>query len=228
MEAHNGGIMSYYNKFGLVNAFNFENVSENCPIITLELLILFYGADNPRITDGKLFRNLQSYTFNCRTPISGLYDNMPLDEYVHERDAFCSPDQLIIYILVNYMIGNRAELKNIYKYLRNNFCTYNNITGEIDFKRLMQPLAVFASAYSVGKCWAKLPLGICIEYSVKSNESKGTTSGILKSWVVDQVFRLGWFSEDYPIRDVFVKYFGHESQQDHPIRILIRGEPVEL
>lgn len=210
----------YINKYFLLNAFKGENVSENTLLISLVYyhLRMKLAGNIPMV----LFNDIWKYTKWCDTGVPGLYNNLPKGvPIVNPGDRYTSPDQLIAYCLTLHMGGDILKLRAIWQWLKDHYLTYDNISRKTNFKRIMQPMAIFTAAYCAGCHWAEFPLACAIWYSVEQDQKHKTTSGIQKSWVIDQTLKLGLFEPGFRIKDYLKVYYGNDGQEDHPINLLL-------
>jgi hypothetical protein len=213
----------FLNKHGLLNAFPGEVVSENTLLISLVYYLLQQKVVyNSAPIHLDLHRDLVKYVELCKTSTDGLYNNLPEGtEYAHDRDRPTSPDQLLSYCLVLYLAGDTHQLQLIWRWLKRHWMTYDNIKAKTNFKRTMQPSAVFTSAYCAGGHWAAFPLICSIVYSVERGIRKESTSGIQKAWMVDSVLHLDMLKRNFQIKKYLKIYYGHGSQKDHPINLIM-------
>lgn len=212
---------NYFNRHGLINAKLIEDVSENCSLFTLEYILLKKNHDEDFLS---LLYYLLIYIKKCKTHITGLYNQLP--EIHYNKDDYMSPDQLIAFTGAFYLSGRNVELKQIWDYLKDHKYTYDNISGEVNFDRIMQPMAIsFVAVLNRKYQWYPMLL-VSILVSVLTK--KGKSSGKLKAYVCLNVLNLkiltkicGKILNGFKDWDaVFLEYFKEES---HPIRTFIKS-----
>ncbi len=164
--------MTFINKYGLLNSRKQDSASENTLLFTIQYLHLYQNK--------KLEANILEYIKKITNWTFDMYDNIP-DAPLGHKDEYTSPDQLIALCAVDLFTASK-----IWSHLINNLFTYDNRSGKINFKRLMQPQAVFFAA--VMSCvpirFLFVPLlSISCIYACFKGKRNNTSSGVLKSLV---------------------------------------------
>lgn len=196
---------SHINKYGLLNASVNDIVSENCVLFSVELLLL--GGEKLPIGE---------YVRKARFS-KGRYYQYPLEYDNDEQTTQFSPDQMISYVCWFYINGEIDRIKEIRWFLLTRLFTYDNVSGRINFKRLMQPKAILTVLYCSGWKWVKSLLIFTCNLSIKKGMREGTTSGILKAWTISTALNLKLTDCNYDA--AFLTYF---KEDGHPIRELIK------
>jgi hypothetical protein len=191
----------YKNKYGLINAsveHDDSIVHENSILYTMEYVLL---------TGTTSFdEDLIKYIFNSNAGWPGLYNQFPpTNIIVHEKDRYMSPDQLIAFLAVLQYKEMWWIIQNIWVWLKKSYFTYDNVSAEVNFDRIMQPAAIsFAGALNGSWFWEFVLNLICI-YSCATKRKE--TSGKLKSWLMMRTIKTMWCRK---ICDYFIKkYFGN-------------------
>lgn len=204
----------WINKYGLLNPKTEDVVSENCPLTSQQYNLL----------GGDLGVELDRYIENCYTGTVGLYNQMP--EFHGNKDDYMSPDQLIAFVSRLYVVGRIDEIWTIWNYLLWHLGSYDNLTGRINFERLMQ-LKAFVFVGLCCNSWLawllKFPLLISMVLSCRKPGE--ITSGKLKSWVIMKTLNMTW---SFKIcsklvgnwRDAFFTFY---YQDNHPIRVIFKN-----
>lgn len=201
----------YINKYGLINAHKNERVAENCPLWSLQYLLLEY--------DQKLDHDMYNFIGLCKIK-TGLYNQRP--ENTGSKEDKMSPDQLIAF--VGYLYKFKKDLgihKEIWYYLYKHLFTYDNISDEINFNRLQQPQAVLFLAICAGHVYLYPLLFISIIHSCLFKRSE--TSGRLKSWTIMKVLdmKLTYSICTLINPNSWVKIFQiYFKNLDHPVRAM--------
>lgn len=155
----------------LLNSAPHRKEDENAPLYSVEY-ILKYGSS-------RLENAMEAFTVECKVS-KGLY-NQRVDNDGGKED-YMSPDQLIAFIAFFIINDRNWKLANIWEYLKSHWFTYDNLTGQTNLKRLMQPSVVLFSAVAAGSKWLTPLLSlVCL---VACMSKKGRTSGKLKAWVI--------------------------------------------
>lgn len=236
----------YINDFGLVNAKKADNNAENSPLWSLEYLTLEANQE--------LWEALFKFIMDCkRDDVKGLYHQSPktatpfrtvikisstaptskMTEFPRNHDDYMSPDQLIAFILFLYKCDPES-CRQIWDYLWKHWFTYDNITGETNKERMMQPMAIAVAAVCGGGWFAKMfwfPVLVgSLIYSCWSEPVE--TSGPLKSWVILKHMHMKltgyictWLIERGPWLDwkgIFREYFKEKEQPT--IQLINTGE----
>lgn len=212
----------YWNKWGLLNATAEHDDSifnENSFLYTLQYMLLLPNFPVTKIAE--IWTKLNRFRSEELISPHGLYNQLPSDTGVaHHHDLYTSPDQLIAYMAHSCCVARAtwSDLKRLW-------FTYNNLTGKVDFGRLMQPTAIaLAGAMSGSRFW-RFVLNLCLVYSCWSNRYE--TSGKLKAWTIISSVPNLWCKK---ICDKLIeKYFGswqrvfeiHYPDPSHPIRRLL-------
>ena len=202
--------------YGLINAFpDREGTDENAPLYSIEYLLL---KDEINLSNN-LDRFIR-WSFNLDT---NAYNQRPNNNGSHED--YMSPDQLIAFVaFFNFEGANFKDCtEDIWKYLKRHLFTYDNLTGEINFKRLMQPLAVFFVWYSAtGNLFAKWGMILSCWKSCREfyKNPQAESSGVLKAFVClrslgiedeyceqffEHAFEVYFPSPEHPIRKVLTE-----------------------
>jgi hypothetical protein len=206
----------YVNKHGLLNAKLKDIVAENAPLWSVQYLLLEH--------DPELFDALISYIHNCKTDIDGLYNQFPV---LHgNKDDYMSPDQLIAFLAAFKMAKLENHIQSIWKYLKNNLATYDNLTGKINFDRTMQVGALAFAGACAGNKLAKFVLSVACIYSCATKRHE--TSGKLKAWTMFKALDMNitesictYFIAKTPFKNwkgIFLEYF---QEKEHPTRKLL-------
>ena len=171
----------FVNDYGMLNAKRADINAENAPLWSLEWCLLSGDLD--------MLTNIENYIHKCKTDVEGLYHQLPESE-VHEdsHDAYMSPDQLIAFVGALFVLGRAKQIKEIWRYLLKHFFTYDNLTGKINFSRIMQPAAVLFVGACAGNKLCKALLVPVILWSVKAKPTQ--TSGRLKAWTMFKTLKM--------------------------------------
>jgi len=171
--------VSYFDtEYGLLNVHqNLQLPEENSPLWSIQYYLL--NTCRPDI-----YFSLVAYWGKCETETEGLFNQRPWKD--GSKEDYMSNDQLIALICLNCKW--KQENIRIWSYLWKHLFTYNNLTGKIDFNRLMQPKAVLVSAYSAGHKVVLPLLSFTCILSCLSDDH--TTSGKLKAWTIMESFNL--------------------------------------
>lgn len=219
----NNYMSKFVNEFQLMNPTSKDIVSENCLLTTLcyrnVAKVLGFEREVYRF-DAAVRKWLEA----CKTDIKGLYHQYPkhyMDGFVHNEDKWTSPDQLIAMHCWYILLGMKKEAREVRFYLIKNFFTYDNIGKDLNFKRIMQPMAVFTvlSCGDLSKFLFFIPtITTCLWADGKSEHK---TSGKQKSFVIQSSL----YSREYSLKD-FIEFHIeplkiYYKEPDHPIRILI-------
>lgn len=203
----------WWNEYRLLNPSKLDIVSENTALCSLQYYLIQ--------KDLKVLEALVGYLRSCKTPVTGLYNQLPFPDPKVAKDAYMSPDQLIAFVGVLKVLGQVDEIRKIWLYLKRNALTYDNLKAEINFDRIMQPSAVFFVAVCAGEKWAYPGLVGAILHSCISNPGK--SSGKLKAWTMMQVLKMNTLSSVCAKllagfdnwSQVFLEYY---QEKGHPIR----------
>lgn len=189
-----------------------------------------YGEENSMLWQQELILSNNSHPFifrwylhlyidSCFTGVNGLYGQVPISREHGNKDDDTSPDQLIA-MMSHFYSTDRLKAMQIWTYLWTHLFTYDNINKRIDFKRTMQPSAVFFSAVCAGhKIVLPLLSLVCI---ISCMSKRSVTSGKLKAWTMMRTLHMGitfrictWLVKDWNI--VSGIYF---HQKNHPLQII--------
>ena len=160
-----------------------EYQDENSPLYSIEYLLLKHRE----VEDAKLFSALGQFWLDCEIyGEDGLYNQRPYR--TGGKDDNMSPDQLIALVAYLKMVGREDEIEAIWSYLKRHLFTYDNIGRKINFKRLMQPMAIaYLGAMTGSWFWEKVLILICrqacSEFDKENEDWHSESSGVLKSFV---------------------------------------------
>lgn len=218
----------FVDKYGLINSKPYEQGAENGLLWTLQHIIL-EGYQEGRIAS--LMRSIDQ----CRVG-QGLYAQNPSHvvdgriKTVHKRDAYMSPDQLIVIMMASRKFGTTHHLDVVNEIIEQDFVQYNNLKDGVN--RWIHPrdlVLYYTMAYpSLG--FLLLPL-LAIACFVSCLKERSHTSGKLLAWTKCmmlkeefKVMELAYKACTWAIKrnhkdwaDVFEVYFPHEA---HPNRLL--------
>ena len=203
----------WWNEYKLLNPSKLDIVSENTSLCSLQYYLIQ--------KDLRVLESLVGYIKACKTPMRGLYNQLPFPDPKVAQDAYMSPDQLIAFVGVMKVLGKIDDIRAIWGYLKQHCMTYDNLKAEINFERTMQPAAIFFVAVCAGKKWAYPGLVAAILHSCTTK--KGKSSGKLKAWTMMQVLKMNTLSRicakilsGFDGWDkVFLEYY---QEDGHPIR----------
>jgi hypothetical protein len=218
----------FIDKYGLTNSKPYEQGAENGFLWTLQTVLL-EGSQKARIAS--LRRSI-----NMSRVGQGLYAQNPshvIDGAIstfHKRDAYMSPDQLIVIMMASYCYGSGIHKEILGEIKNQGYLQYNNIKD--DEKRYIHPRdLVLYYALNYPKLANILLLLLVAACVVSCLKAKDHTSGKLLAWtkcmmLKDQflVMKLGYYLCTLAIKknhkdwaEVFEIYFPHET---HPNRKL--------
>jgi hypothetical protein len=210
----------FLNSYGLLNSKIGEGVAENSPLWTWQYLLMQ--------SDDQLFKDLLSFINLSKTTTPGLYNQRPFKN--NTSDDYMSPDQLIAFAAVLHKANRIEELNLMWTYLKKHLFTYDNLTGKINFDRVMQVSVILFIAALINKRWAKLLLIPLLIHSCWVRKSE--TSGRLKAWtmmttlnmmstkmICTRIIKLRSDFETWS--GCFLEYF---KEAQHPIRLLAQAK----
>lgn len=218
----------FIDRYGLTNSKPYEQGAENGLLWTLQHIIL-EGHQKGRI--GSLMRSIEQ----CRVG-QGLYAQNPshvVDGAIsthHKRDAYMSPDQLIVIMMASARYGQTHHVEVMDKIREQGIFRYNNLEdGE---RRFIHPrdLVLYLSVVYPILGTLLLPI-LAIACVISCMKERSHTSGKLLAWtkcmmLKDQfkIMELAYKVCTKAIKknhkdwaDVFEIYFPHEK---HPNRLL--------
>lgn len=229
----------YVNKYGLINPRAEDIVSENC-LLTTMIYINLIRVYSPMMKDQqeglkllfegvKLSTKCDAYITASTTPKKGLYNQFPKGhEILVEKDKYMSPDQLIAIVCLFASTGQKSKIKEIWTYLWVHFFTYDNISMDTNFKRLMQYPAViwvmnrrFRSKFIYNMLLASVTRSITRDLG-KEERSSGamksfailSTKGLCNHMDVTEIASLILI-----LKNEFRKYY----PEDHPINNMVNN-----
>jgi hypothetical protein len=130
---------SYWNRHGLLNASDSEDVSENCPLFTLEYIIL---AEKLGMDVESVKLSLINYFELCYNKDNGMFDNIP---GVREgNDKYISHDQYTAMCAFSAR-HNLPYHKMFWEGIKHG--TYDNLTGKFNIKKPMHPRDIIYIGY---------------------------------------------------------------------------------
>lgn len=218
----------FIDQYGLTNSKPYEQGAENALLWTLQHIIL-EDYDKGRI--GFLMRSIEQ----CRVG-QGLYAQNPshvqngVIETFHKRDAYMSPDQLIVITMASAKFSAEHHKEVLSEIIRQGGFSYNNLKDGTN--RIIHPrdlVLYYSLVYPIlGPILLPLLAIACVISCLKPREH---TSGKLLAWtkcmmLKDQftVMSLAMKACTWAIKknhpdwaDVFEVYFPNET---HPIRKL--------
>ena len=192
--------------YGLINSHrNIPHTEENSPLWSVQYCLRFKRP--PMI----LRERLRHYIAECKIS-DGLFNQMPEWAYFH-RDNYMSPDQLIAFVAHFYLLGDLRSIEQIWSFLKERWFTYDNLTGETNFKRIMQPMAVaFVGACAGSKFWKFI---LRITCTIACLSPRNETSGKLKAWTCLKTLNMSLGRTDFNY--AFNYYFNtYGERSDHP------------
>lgn len=225
--------MSYINRYGLINATKHEDVSENCPLFTLQNVILkkIVKEDPKELED-----SLINYFEKMRNPTTNRFNNIP--DVTSGRDALISHDQFttLCAMSARHGLDYHKEFWNGVKW-----GTYDNLTGKFNIHRILHPRDLIYVGYLNDNFLCKLAMPLLCAatlwsflypYKKRNGVKILKTDGQLltlvrkyglkgKSWLFDKTWKLcerisHWkFVDGY--KGIFKTYYPLE---DHPNHIL--------
>jgi hypothetical protein len=162
---------NYKNKYNLLNAFDYEDVSENTLLFSIENYLLEKNDVKIKDMDNyiKLLKNDE-----------GLYNNI-IGIPVHDKDKWTSHDQLLSIIAFSLIQSKKYHLE-IWKWLKSHLFTYDNISKKINFKRFLHPRDIIFFGYCANSKLCKLLLPLLTIIMCISCFNK-QSSGKLLCWV---------------------------------------------
>jgi len=96
--------MSYINKYNLINASKNEGVAENTLLFTTEYIFLLMMTDIKEPYVESLKTHMINY-LDANKVEKGLYNQLPDDIVVFEKDRYMSHDQLLAIIAFSKIFG---------------------------------------------------------------------------------------------------------------------------
>lgn len=238
-----GDIMPIVNKYNLLNAHEGDIVSENCPLFSLENIILdtINGEDS-----SEMEKNLISYIEKMRNPATKRFNNIP---YILEGpDKYISHDQYTS--ICAYSAYRDLDFhKEFWKEVK--YGTYDNLKKGFSIKGLMHPrdyiyigylnnnlmckllmplfclmiLESFMAKYKVRPTlWARIKSGFTLE-TRKMVVTEGELLGLVRAFGLKKrsfLFNMTWklcmfrmkFKFPEMYKDAFALYFSWAPQ--HP------------
>lgn len=143
-----GELMSFFNRYGLINASEVEDVSENCPLFTAEYLILKEILGE---TDVQVELDLVKYIHALENPETNRYNNIP--GILDGNDRYVSHDQYTTICAFSAAKGYDFH-KKIWKEIK--FGTYDNLKSGFSISGLMHPRDYIYIGYLNDNFWCKL------------------------------------------------------------------------
>ena len=123
--------MTYFNKYGLLNAHEHEDVSENTPLFSLEHIILKKLAkEDPSHIEVSLIE----YIEKLRNPSTNRFNNIP--DILTGSDAYISHDQYTTICAFSHRHGLNYH-KEFWSGVK--YGTYDNISGKFNVHRVIHP-----------------------------------------------------------------------------------------
>lgn len=217
--------MSYYNKYGLINSDKNEEVSENTALLSLEHIILTKLLDeDPSYMEVSLIE----YFEKLRNPSTSRFNDVP-----EGSTSYITPSQYTTLCAFSHRHGLNfhKEFWNKVKY-----GTYDNISGEFNSKRAINPKDLIYIGYLNDNklCKLTIPL-LCVDtilafmINYKNKASKQLLT-LVRNYGLNgksTLFNLTWklctnISNRKSVdgyKGIFNRYFENE---DHPNRVLAR------
>jgi len=196
---------SYFSKtYNLLCTTRGLNLSdENAPLTHLQYHLRHGSVPNSGY--------LAHYWLKCHIA-GGWYNQRPWRD--GGKEDLMSPDQLIALVCFNYKTGRHLANQLIWETLRKHWLTYNNVTRKVDFKRIMQPMAILTAWFAAtdNKLAGLLLRSACI---IACAAPKEDTSGKLKSWTIYSSFDWWMGRLDIDWEEVWNTYY---HQEEHPLR----------
>lgn len=218
----------FIDDYGLTNSRPEEKGAENGLLWTLQHIIL-EGYKKPRI--GSLMRSIDQ----CKIG-QGLYAQNPSHvkdgaiNTVHKRDAYMSPDQLIVIMMASRKFGKSHHKEVMAEIVKQGLFKYNNLKNEENRYIHPRDLVLYISLVLPFLGWLLLPL-LAVACVVSCLKERSHTSGKLLAWTKCMmlkddflVMKLAMIACTWAIKrshkdwaDVFEIYFPHK---EHPNRLL--------
>lgn len=214
----------FINRYGLLNPTSKDTVSENTLLTTLtyhQLLKVdkrYYWYKNADVLD-----SVEKYIYLCFR--DGWYNQYPEDVHIsNPDDEYMSPDQLLAIMLWLHILGREKELKTLARRILFQVGTYDNVSQDLNFKRMMQPqILALAGYFGISKWFFKHALILSVEFSFAGYEDDNTkTSGMQKAFVImDVLFKESREYREYE-KDFINALKYYYKEEDHPIRELLK------
>lgn len=216
----------YFSKDGLLNSkiiFD-KGTEENAPLWTVQYLLFDEYFQNEK-EHHRILSDYAKWMFKCFVEL-GLYNQNI--ERKNNHDDYTSPDQLIGYICYHELIGMINVNRQIWSYLVTHLLTYDNLTAKINFKRIMQPMAIFTAAFAGSRLSVLFMPILSLILIATCFKHKDHTSGRLKALTIVLTFEMSitykimttLINVDYKggVEELFAIYFPFD---DFPTRVAL-------
>jgi hypothetical protein len=120
---------SYWNKYGLINAYKGENVAENCPLFTYEFILIKEQKGEPNKPEREALR---SFIEGSKVR-PGLYNQSP-EPFSGSREDRMSHDQLTTICAFSYKYGYEWH-KEVWEEIKRQWLRYDNVGPTDTFKQ---------------------------------------------------------------------------------------------